>query len=124
MRKGNILLFYLVIFTFFLQIVDINIKIFNQKYYEYYHSKTITLFSIIESNVIIETIHRFYNYKMEDFILETELGFVYIYYFDEIAYIKYDFESPVFAKLKYDLIYNSSIDYELITEALFPVVDK
>lgn len=124
MKKGNLLLFYLVIFIFFIQLVDINIKILNQKYFEFHHSQSINRFSFIESFVIIETIKKFYDYKMDDFILDTELGQVYIYYFDEIAYIKFDFNSNVFAKLEYDLVYNSCINYELISEALFPVVDK
>jgi len=124
MKKGNLIFIYLLIFTLFLNLVDINLKIFNHKYYEFYHSKSIINFSIIESNVLRQTIDKFYRYKIEDFILETDLGTVYIYYFDEIAYIKYDFTLPVYAKLEYDLVYNSCINYDLIPEALFPVVDK
>ncbi len=61
---------------------------------------------------------------MEDFIVESSYGLVYITYLDEVAYIKFDFEKPVFGKLNYDLVFNSCINYEIIPEALFPTVDK
>jgi len=124
MKKSNILLFFLIIFVFFLELFEINIKILNQKYFELYNYSYINTFSLIESDILIKVIDKYYRYKFEDFIEETELGRVHVTYLDEVAYIKFDFEKPVFARLDYDLIYNSCINYELISEALFPVVDK
>ena len=109
---------------YFLELFEINIKILNQKYFELNNYDYISTFSYIESDILIKTINNFYQYKLEDFVEKTELGSVYVNFIDEVAYIKFDFEKPVFARLNYDLVYNSCINYELIIEALFPVVDK
>ncbi len=124
MKKANFLLFFLVLFVFFLELFEINIRILNQKYFELFNSSYINTFSFIESDILIKVIDKYYRYKFEDFVEETEFGRVYVTYIDEVAYIKFDFEKPVFARLDYDLVYNSCINYELIPEALFPVVDK
>lgn len=124
MKKSYIILFYLFIFTAFLSLYEINLKILKQKQIEYLYRTYLINFSYIESEVLIQTIDKFYRYKMDDFVYESELGDIYIYFLDEIAYIEYRFESIIFAKLDYDLIYNSCVNYEIISEALFPVVDK
>lgn len=124
MKKANVLLFFLIIFVFFLELFELNIKILNQKYFEFYNSSYINTFSLIESDILIKVIDQYYRYKLNDFDKETELGRVIVIYLDEVAYIKFDFENQVFARLDYDLVYNSCINYELIPEALFPVVDK
>ena len=124
MRKGNILFAYLIFLTIFIEIYTLNLKIITHKATEYKMILELNNYSFIESEVLIETIKRFQEYKMEDFIHESNLGLVYIYYFDEIAYIKYDFNKGVYARLNYDLIYDSCFDYEIIPEALFPIVDK
>lgn len=124
MKKANVLLFFLIIFVFFLELFELNIKILNQKYFEFYNSSYLNTFSLIESDILIKVIDQYYRYKLNDFDKETELGRVIVIYLDEVAYIKFDFENPVFARLDYDLVYNSCINYELIPEALFPVVDK
>ena len=108
----------------FLSFYDINLNILKQKQIELSQRDVLNDFSLIESEVLIQTIDKFYRYKMEDFIVESSYGLVYITYLDEIAYIKFDFEKPVFGKLNYDLVFNSCINYEIIPEALFPTVDK
>lgn len=124
MKKANLLLFFLILFLFFLELFEINVKILNQKIYELNNTYNISTFSYIESDILIKTIDKYYRYKLDDFNLETELGNVFVTFLDEVAYIKFDFEKPVFARLNYDLIYNTCINYELIPEALFPIVDK
>lgn len=124
MRKANALLFILILFFLFVELFEMNLKILNQRYFELLNSKYLSQFSYIEANVLKQCIDLFYQYKMNDFVIETEMGDVYIYYIEEIAYIKFNFDVPVFAKLEYDLIYNSCINYEIISEALFPIVDK
>lgn len=124
MRKANALLFILILFLLFVELFQMNLKILNQRYFEFFNSKYLSQFSYIEANVLKQCIDLYYQYKMNDFVIETEMGDVYIYYIEEIAYIKFDFDVPVFAKLEYDLIYNSCINYEIISEALFPIVDK
>lgn len=124
MKKANLLLFFLILFLFFLELFEINVKILNQKIYELNNTYNISTFSYIESDILIKTIDKYYRYKLDDFNLETELGNVFVTFLDEVAYIKFDFEKPVFARLNYDLVYNTCINYELIPEALFPIVDK
>ena len=124
MKKPYILVFYLGVFIFFLELYSLNINILNQKQTELIKYDRLNTFSLIESNVLQKVINLFYTYNMNDFTVETDLGMVFIYFVDETAYIKYDFETPLYGQLKYDLIYNSCIDYEYISEALFPIVDK
>lgn len=124
MKKANLLLFFLILFLFFLELFEINVKILNQKIYELNNTYNISTFSYIESDILIKTIDKYYRYKLDDFNLETEFGNVFVTFLDEVAYIKFDFEKPVFARLSYDLVYNTCINYELIPEALFPIVDK
>lgn len=124
MKKSYILVFYLGLFIFFLELYSLNINILNQKQTELIKYDRLNTFSLIESNVLQKVINLFYTYNMNDFTVETDLGMVFIYFVDETAYIKYDFETPLYGKLKYDLIYNSCIDYEYISEALCPIVDK
>lgn len=124
MKKGYLVQFYLIIFIMFLSLYDINLNILKQKQIELSQRDVLNDFSLIESEVLIQTIDKFYRYKMEDFIVESSYGLVYITYLDEVAYIKFDFEKPVFGKLNYDLVFNSCINYEIIPEALFPTVDK
>lgn len=124
MKKANVLFIFLIFFISFIELYSINIKILQQKTYEYNHIEYLTKFSFAESEVIIAIIDKFHKYKMEDFEINTELGIAYIYFIDEISYIYFDFETPVYARLDYDLVYDSCYNYELINEGLFPVVDK
>lgn len=124
MKKANVLIIYLIFFIFFLEIYTINISILEQKAYELKHIEYLSKFSFIESNILIQIINKFHEYNMDNFETETELGIVYIVFIDESAYIHFDYDTSVFAKLDYDLVYDSCYNYELINEALFPVVDK
>jgi len=124
MKKANVLFVYLIFFIFFLEIYTINIAILEQKAYELKHIEYLSKFSFIESDILIQIINKFYEYNMDNFEIETELGIVYIVFIDESAYIHFDYEISVFARLDYDLVYDSCYNYELINEALFPVVDK
>lgn len=124
MKKANVLFIYLIFFIFFLEIYTINISILEQKAYELKHIEYLSKFSFIESDILIQIINKFHEYNMDNFEIETELGIVYIVFIDESAYINFDYDTAVFGKLDYDLVYDSCYNYELINEALFPVVDK
>jgi hypothetical protein len=124
MKKANVLVLYLVYFIIFIEIYSINITILQHKIYENQYIYKLNQFSLIESAVLIEIIQKFHTYKMEDFVYNSELGIVYIYFIDESTYIYFDFESSVYARLDYDLVFDSCYNYELINEGLFPVVDK
>ena len=92
MKKSYILVFYLGVFIFFLELYSLNINILNQKQTELIKYDRLNTFSLIESNVLQKVINLFYTYNMNDFTVETDLGIVFIYFVDETAYIKYDFE--------------------------------
>lgn len=124
MKKGHILLFYLTLFIVFLEIYINNIKILNQKIYEVLNMPKLLEYSLIESEVLITVVRMFHEYKMDNFSMESTLGIVNIYFIDEVAYIKFNFDEPIFARLDYDLVYDSCYNYDIISEALFPIVDK
>jgi len=124
MKKANVLFVFLIFFISFIEVYSININILQQKAYEYKHIKYLNRFSLVESDVLIAVIEKFHKYKMEDFEINSDLGTVYVYFVDETSYIHFDFEISVYARLDYDLVYDSCYNYELINEGLFPVVDK
>lgn len=124
MKRASVLFVFLIFFISFIEVYSININILQQKAYEYKQIEYLNEFSLVESDILIEVIDKFHSYKMEDFEVESELGIVYIYFIDEISYIHFDFEIDVYARLDYDLVYDSCYNYELINEGLFPVVDK
>lgn len=124
MKKANVLFVFLIFFVSFIEVYSININILQQKAYEYKHIEYLNEFSLVESEVLIEIIDKFHNNKMEDFEIDSDLGNVYVYFFDETSYIHFDFDISVYARLEYDLVYDSCYNYELINEGLFPVVDK
>jgi len=124
MKRASVLFVFLIFFISFIEVYSININILQQKAYEYKQIEYLNEFSLVESDILIEVIDKFHSYKMEDFEVESELGIVYIYFIDETSYIHFDFEIDVYARLDYDLVYDSCYNYELINEGLFPVVDK
>lgn len=124
MKKGHVLLFYITLFIVFLEIYINNIKILNQKIYEVLNMPKLLEYSLIESEVLITVVRMFHEYKMDNFSMESTLGIVNIYFIDEVAYIKFNFDEPIFARLDYDLVYDSCYNYDIISEALFPIVDK
>ncbi len=124
MKKGHILIFYLTIFIIYLELYTNNIKILNHKIFERVNLTRLEEYSYIESEVLIRVVKLFHEYRMEDFNIESSLGVINIYFIDEVAYIKFNFNEPVYARLDYDLVYDSCYNYDIISEALFPIVDK
>jgi hypothetical protein len=124
MKKGHILIFYLTLFIVYLELYVNNIKILNHKIFESVNIIKLEEYSYIESEILIEIIKMFHEYRMEDFTIESSLGRVNVYFVDEVAYIKFNFNEPVYARLDYDLVYDSCYNYDIISEALFPIVDK
>jgi len=124
MKKGYILIFYLTIFIIYLELYTNNIKILNHKIFERVNLTRLEEYSYIESEVMIRVVKLFHEYRMEDFNIESSLGVINIYFIDEVAYIKFNFNEPIYARLDYDLVYDSCYNYDIISEALFPIVDK
>lgn len=124
MKKGQILIFYLTLFIIYLELYTNNIKILSHNIFEKVNLSRLEEYSFIESEVLIKVVKMFHEYKMEDFLIESSLGTINVYFFDEVAYIKFNFDEPLYASLYYDLVYDSSYNYDIISEALFPIVDK
>ena len=124
MRSFSLITFFLYLFTQFIALYLANISIISNHQYErmFYHQ--LERFSYIESYVLRETIDQFNRYKFDEIRIESNLGIVYVVFEDELAYIHYDFEIEVFATLEYDLVYDSALSYNIISEALFSSVDK
>lgn len=93
-------------------------------YYERAHYHKLERFSYIESYAIQKVVMQFNDYRFESIFIETSLGLVTIFFIDESAFLHFDFENEVFARLDYDLVYDSTLAYDIIPEALFPSVDK
>ena len=124
MKSSSLITFFLYLFTQFISLYLTNIRIVSNLQYEIMLYNQLERFSYIESYVLQESISQFNRYKFDEIIIETNLGMVYVIFEDETAYIHYDFEKEVFAILEYDLIYDSALSYNIISEALFPSVDK
>jgi hypothetical protein len=124
MKKGQILLLYITLFIIFLELYINNVKILNHKVYEIINMSKIDEYSIIESEIIMKIVEMFHEYKMEDFVQDSKLGIINVYFIDESAYIKFNYENLIYARLDYDLVYDSCYNYDIISEALFPIVDK
>jgi len=124
MKKGYVLIFYLTLFIVFLELFMNNVKILNHKIFERVNMSRLEEYSYIESEVLIKVVKLFHEYRMEDFNIESSLGVVNVYFIDEVAYIKFNFNETVYARLDYDLVYDSCYNYDIISEALFPIVDK
>lgn len=124
MRNSSLFTFYLIAFSQFLKLYLVNIDIQSSYIYESSHYHQLENFSFIESYAIQKTIKQFSDYKFDSITIETNLGYVYITFIDETAYLHYAFENDVYGKLDYDLVYDSALAYDIISEALFPSVDK
>ncbi len=61
MKKSYILVFYLGVFIFFLELYSLNINILNQKQTELIKYDRLNTFSLIESNVLQKSLLTIYN---------------------------------------------------------------
>lgn len=124
MKNSSTLIFFIYAYIQFLNFHRLNLDIVINFNYEQSNLHRLETFSFIESYAIQRAISQFNDYKFDSIIIETSLGDVYINYVDETAYLHFAFENEVFAKLEYDLVYDSALAYDIIPQALFPSVDK
>lgn len=81
-------------------------------------------FSIAESYVLTNLIHLLHTYQLENInyiINEVEIRCIFI---DESVYITYLYETPIYAKLDYDLVFDSTMDYNYISASEALQIDK
>lgn len=81
-------------------------------------------FSIVESYVLTNLIYLLHTYQLENInyiINEVEIRCIFI---DESVYITYLYETPIYAKLDYDLVFDSAMDYNYISASEALQIDK
>lgn len=118
------LFFTLVSFIAILKIVT-NQSIIQMHYeFERLNSRGIERFSLLESYVLTQTIKHFHAYKNEELHFEFREGDVIVSLIEETAYLYFDFENPIYAKLDYDLVFDSAINYVYIDESEYLLIDK
>ena len=75
-------------------------------------------------DVIHQVVKSFDDYECKDFTITYPEGEVKIHFIDEMALISYQFEDPVYATLSYDLVFDTSLDYEIISKEVYMTIDK
>ncbi len=124
MRSSNLLSFLIFLYIQFLKLYLTNLNIVSNIILEQAQYSRWERFSFIEAYAIQRTVKQFKDYRFDAIYFETSLGDVHIVFVDESAYLHFDFETEVFARLDYDLVYDSALAYDIIPEALVPSVDK
>lgn len=115
---------FIVYFIFFIDIYSKQIVILNHQINEEKLFNEIYRFSLIELDVIKQVVLSFDDYKCENFSLSYAEGEVLVRFIDEEALIIYQFEHVIYAVLSYDLVFDTALDYEIISEELYMTIDK
>ena len=92
--------------------------------FEQEHYQEIQAFSLLESKTIYEIVKRMEDYKLDDFTLIYNNIHVKITILDELILIVYDLIEPIYARLDYDLVFNSSLDYQIISYETYEYLTK
>lgn len=108
------ILVILTTFMFFISTLTSKSVLISQNRFELQHNQKIQAFSLLEAKTIHEVVKHMQKYKLESFEIEFESIIVMINILDETAIIKYGLANPVYAVLYYDLVFNSSMDYQII----------
>jgi len=93
-------------------------------HYESKHYPSLEEFSYVESFVLQKTIQAFQEEQLKPFYLTSTLGEIDVRIVDETAWIFYNFETKRYARLDYDLVFNSCMSYVFLEEGEFSFVDK
>lgn len=124
LNKGSVLYYSILFYIFFTTSLS-NIMI--RLHFAYFESKnyiSMEEFSYIESYVLQKTIQAFRKEKLKPFSLTSKLGDIEVRMDDEIAWIFYNFETKRYARLDYDLVFDTSMSYVYLEEGEFSFVDK
>lgn len=108
------ILIILTFFMFYLNTLTSKSILISQSRFELQHNQEIQAFSLLEAKTIHEVVIRMKKYNLDSFELTFESIIVKIIILDETVLIEYGLESPIYALLNYDLVFNSSMDYQII----------
>jgi hypothetical protein len=108
------ILIILTFFMFYLNTITSKSILLSQSRFELQHNQEIQAFSLLEAKTIHEIVLRMQKYDLDSFELAFESIIVKINILDESVLIEYGLENPVYALLDYDLVFNSSMDYQII----------
>lgn len=81
-------------------------------------------FSLLESLVLSATIKNFHAYRFDPLTFKFTEGEVKVSFLDESAYLFFAFEEPLYARLDYDLVFDSALAYGFIDESEYLLIDK
>lgn len=123
-RRANVVALSLLMFLFFSQrytqiLISLNHRRFEEQTFE-----QLEAFSYWESHVLQLVITNFRKEHLNNFSLHSKIGRVDVVYDDEIAWIRFDANPARYARMDYDLVFDSCMSYRYIEESLFPTVDK
>jgi hypothetical protein len=123
-NKAAILYYTLLFYLFFILIFsDLMVRLHFAKI-EFKQYPSLEMFSYIESFVLQETIQSFRREKLKPFIVNTNQGQVHVRFSDEVAWIFYDLDLKRYARLDYDMVFDSTISYVYLDLGEFSFVDK
>lgn len=115
---------FLIYFSLFLEVMSQQAIIRYHLLTEMKLSNQLNRFSMIEMDVIHQTVKKFVDYKMDDFSLSYEEGEVSIKMIDEQAIIFYDFNEDIYAVISYDLVFDTGVDYEIVDAKTYHTIDN
>lgn len=115
---------FIVYFLFFTHTISNYAIINSQEAFENQMQHKLMRFSLIESYIISETVHYFDAYELKNSSYSFSEGEVNVFMIDEKAYIEYAFNPSVYACLSYDLVFDTSLDYEIISKENFSIIDN
>jgi hypothetical protein len=124
MRRANVLSLSILVFLYFSHAYVHMLISLNQRQFEETTFIQVDTFSYWESLVLQKTIEAFRNERLTNFTLQSKLGQVVVVFDDEIAWIRFDSTPVRYARMDYDLVFDSCMSYRYIEASLFPTVDK
>ena len=102
------------LFTRWLNVFSLIVIQLSNRYYESLRYNEVNRFSMIEAYTLSKTVHAFHDYAFDPIEFTINEGSVRIVFMDEKAHISYLLKEPLFAELHYDLVFDSTINYEFI----------
>lgn len=92
--------------------------------HESVHFKEMERFSITESYVLTHLVKQLHDYQLDDMNFTLDDVIVQCRFIEESVYITYLYEIPIYARLDYDLVFDSALDYTYISSLEALQIDK
>lgn len=88
----------------------------SHRIFESRNADEIQAFSLLESKTIHEIVLRMSSYQLDSFNIDFNEIKVKIIIVDELVFIDYGLDSNIYARFDYDLVFNSSMNYQIISK--------